>query len=117
MARIGQGFGEGGQLKPHHICLLTLDIYCAIAHRIFLLTTKTHFRNIQSWLLFTALTDMRELSPQTQNNFRPVLCPKCGKEARLTRRVPITAFSLEETHTFECVDPECGHQMQIEGRG
>jgi hypothetical protein len=33
------------------------------------------------------------------------------------RRMPITAFSLEETHTFECIDPVCGYRMQMEGRG
>ncbi len=47
----------------------------------------------------------------------PISCKKCGKQARLIRRMPVTAFSLEEQHTFECVDPTCGHQMEIEGRG
>ena len=32
------------------------------------------------------------------------------------RRTPIVAFSVEETHTYECTDPACGHQMQVEGR-
>jgi hypothetical protein len=60
---------------------------------------------------------MSEQLPRSPKTFPPLPCPKCSNEARLVRRVPITAFSLEETHTFECVDANCGHRMQIQGRG
>jgi DNA-directed RNA polymerase subunit RPC12/RpoP len=60
---------------------------------------------------------MSETRVQSPKSDPRVSCAKCGKQARLVRRIPITAFGLEEEHTFECVDPTCGHQVQIKGRG
>jgi hypothetical protein len=60
---------------------------------------------------------MSEIQAQPPKSIPRISYTKCNKQARLIRRMPITAFSLEERHTFECVDPECGHQMEIMGRG
>ncbi len=60
---------------------------------------------------------MSELQVQPPKSIPPISCTKCGKQARLVRRMPVTPFGLEEKHTFECVDPECGHRMEMIGRG
>jgi hypothetical protein len=62
-------------------------------------------------------TDMSETQVEPPKSVPPISCTECGKQARLIRRIPITAFGLEEKHTFECVDPTCGHQMEIGGHG
>ena len=59
---------------------------------------------------------MSEIQVQPLKFIPSISCPKCGKQARLIRRMPVTPFGLEEKHTFECVDPECGHQMETMGR-
>ena len=47
----------------------------------------------------------------------PYLMCKVRQAGRLVRRMPVSPFGLEERHTFECVDPDCGHQMEMDGRG
>jgi hypothetical protein len=62
-------------------------------------------------------TAMSETQVQQPKSFPPISCAKCGKQARLVRRMPVSPFGLEEKHTFECVDVACGHQMEMDGRG
>jgi hypothetical protein len=60
---------------------------------------------------------MSETQIQPPKSIPPISCVKCGQQARLIRRMPVNSFGLEEKHTFECVDPECGHQIEMPGRG
>jgi hypothetical protein len=60
---------------------------------------------------------MSEIQTQSPRSFPPISCVKCGKQAHLIRRMPVSAFGLEEKHTFECVDSACGYQMEMDGRG
>lgn len=60
--------------------------------------------------------DMNETPIQPENYIPPITCVKCGKQATLIRRLPVSAFGLEEKRIFECTNPKCGHQMEIDGR-
>jgi hypothetical protein len=60
---------------------------------------------------------MSEIHVQPPKSIPPILCVKCGQQARLIRRMPVNPFDLEEKHLFECVDPNCGFQMELAGRG
>ena len=60
---------------------------------------------------------MSEIQVQPPKSIPPISCLKCGKQAMLIRRMPLSPFGLEEKHVFECTDPVCGHQMEIQGSG
>jgi hypothetical protein len=60
---------------------------------------------------------MSEIQVQLPRSIPPISCVRCGQQARLVRRMPVSPFGLEEKHTFVCSATECGHQMEIDGRG
>jgi hypothetical protein len=60
---------------------------------------------------------MSGIQAQPPKSIPPISCVKCGKQARLIRRMPVSPLGLEERHTFECAAPDCGHQMEMAGRG